>query len=193
MRWLRRHGPGTSQRHTSYVEKSLGSVTAVTPALATVDSQDMGAHRERAGDLHALTSDPTESSDLVLDREDLEALHIFHRSFNLPGLRLGLINPVCADDYFPKEEQDVGTDDVSPAIDREPWIDDLPSQLAAALPQQTESLLQQAEALLNPTEEIDEDISDSPAAPAEPAYGSDSRPHSRTIRTRPVVRSAGRR
>lgn len=116
-----------------------------------------------------------------------------------PGLRLGLINPVCADDYFPKEEQEVAMDDIqAPAVDREPWIDDLPSQLAAALPQQTESLLQQAEALLNPTEEIDEEISESPAAPADPVYGgglhrSDSRPHSRTIRTRPVVRSAGRR
>ena len=160
----------------------------------------MGAHRGR--DFGALTSDPTdptESSDLVLEREELEMLRTFHRSFNLPGLRLGLINPICADDYFPKEEQEVAVDNMqAPAVDREPWIDDLPSQLAAALPQQTESLLQQAEALLNPTEEIDEEISDSPAAPADPAYGgglhgSDSRPHSRTIRTRPVVRSAGRR
>eukprot|EP00966_Prymnesium_polylepis_P168633 3899470-Prymnesium_polylepis.2 len=96
----------------------------------------MGAHRDLS--LEALTSDPTESTDLVLEREDLEALRIFHRSFNLPGLRLGLINPVCADGYFPKEDEAAEDSDDCPAeeeliVDREPWIDDMPSQLAAAL------------------------------------------------------------
>lgn len=43
--------------------------------------------------------------DLVLGRDELDMLEVFHRSFNLPGLRLGLLRPVCTDDYFPEEEE----------------------------------------------------------------------------------------
>jgi hypothetical protein len=31
-------------------------------------------------------------------------LQNFHRSFNLPGLRLELVQPVCSEDYLPEEE-----------------------------------------------------------------------------------------
>ena len=44
-------------------------------------------------------------TDLVLDRDELEMLKVFHRSFNLPGLRHGLVNPVCREDYYPPEEE----------------------------------------------------------------------------------------
>ena len=85
----------------------------------------------------ALTSAPDGDDvclDLVLDREDLDALRIFHKSFNLPGLRFGLLNPICSDDYYPEDETAV------PAVDREPWISQLPAQ--------TESLITRANALL---------------------------------------------
>ena len=46
------------------------------------------------------------SEALALDTEDLRALKIFHRSFNLPGIRLGLVAPVSRDEYFPPEERE---------------------------------------------------------------------------------------
>ena len=42
--------------------------------------------------------------DLVLDREELRMLEIFDRSFQLPGLRLGLLKPICSEDYYPEDE-----------------------------------------------------------------------------------------
>eukprot|EP00327_Prymnesium_parvum_P006711 CAMPEP_0182819252 /NCGR_PEP_ID=MMETSP0006_2-20121128/12475_1 /TAXON_ID=97485 /ORGANISM="Prymnesium parvum, Strain Texoma1" /LENGTH=175 /DNA_ID=CAMNT_0024945805 /DNA_START=18 /DNA_END=546 /DNA_ORIENTATION=+ len=104
-------------------------------------------------------AEPTDSTDLVLEKDELEMLRIFHRSFNLPGLRLGLINPVCADDYFPTEETMVAHEEATVA--HEP-LEAFPAQLAEALPQQTAALLKRAEAVLNPTEEIDEEIQVSP-------------------------------
>ena len=106
-------------------------------------------------------SDPAESTDLVLDREDLEALRIFHRSFNLPGIRLGLINPVCADDYFPSEER-IGVD-VEPSVDREPWGG--PPSPVNLLPAQSADLLTRADMVLG-ADEIDEDIVDGKKAKA---------------------------
>lgn len=54
---------------------------------------------------HGVCSHQNEAAeDLLLDREELEMLRVFHRSFNLPGLRLGLVNPVCHDDFFPPDE-----------------------------------------------------------------------------------------
>ena len=46
-----------------------------------------------------------EALDLVLDREELEMLQVFHRSFKLPGLRHGLLKLVCSEDYYPEEEE----------------------------------------------------------------------------------------
>ncbi|KAL1519807.1 hypothetical protein AB1Y20_023314 [Prymnesium parvum] len=139
-------------------------------------------------------AEPTDSTDLVLEKDELEMLRIFHRSFNLPGLRLGLINPVCADDYFPTEETMVAHEEATVA--HEP-LEAFPAQLAEALPQQTAALLKRAEAVLNPTEEIDEEIQVSPVGketriPLSQFEPSGSRPHSRTVRSRPI-RSAGKR
>mmetsp|Transcript_39913 Transcript_39913/g.105449 ORF Transcript_39913/g.105449 Transcript_39913/m.105449 type:complete len:162 (+) Transcript_39913:71-556(+) len=47
---------------------------------------------------------PVDPLDLVLDREELEMLKIFHRSFKLPGLQFGLLKPVCYEDYYPEDE-----------------------------------------------------------------------------------------
>jgi len=83
--------------------------------------------------------------DLVLDREELEMLKVFHRSFNLPGLRHGLLNPVCKEDYYPPEE---GEDPQAVAVQH---------RVAAG---RTSSLLEQAAQLLGdePGEAIEEEI-----------------------------------
>lgn len=141
--------------------------------------EPMGGGRKAA----TRSLDPSHSSDLVLEKEELEMLRIFHRSFNLPGLRLGIINPVCVDDYFPEEEG---------GASRAPE-DDAAAQLAAVRPQ-TEDLLERAAALLSLNEEITEEIVDSPFSQNEASQmASGSRPHSRTVRTRPQLKSAGRR
>ena len=49
--------------------------------------------------------DPTLEETLPLDKDELRQLEIFHRSFNLPGLRLGLVRPVCTEDYLPEEDE----------------------------------------------------------------------------------------
>uniref|UniRef100_A0A7S3ATQ5 Uncharacterized protein n=1 Tax=Haptolina ericina TaxID=156174 RepID=A0A7S3ATQ5_9EUKA len=154
----------------------MGAPSRETDAL----TRELAAVRVSARD----ADEPAGSTDLVLEREDLEALQIFHRSFNLPGIRLGLINPICADDYFPAEEQ---VDEEPPAVDREPWIEGPPP--LAQLGTHTEELLQQANALLG-ADEVAEEID---AHESSPAYGTDSRPHSRSIRTRPTRSRDGRR
>ena len=45
-----------------------------------------------------------QQEDLVLDRDELRMLDIFDRSFQLPGLRLGLLKPICSEDYYPEDE-----------------------------------------------------------------------------------------
>uniref|UniRef100_A0A7S4FAT6 Uncharacterized protein n=1 Tax=Chrysotila carterae TaxID=13221 RepID=A0A7S4FAT6_CHRCT len=49
--------------------------------------------------------EPAHTESLVLDADELKALQIFHRSFNLPGLRYGLVQPIDKEDYFPPEEE----------------------------------------------------------------------------------------
>lgn len=129
----------------------------------------------------ALTSAPDGDDgclDLVLDREDLEALRVFHKSFNLPGLRFGLLNPICSDDYYPEDETAV------PAVDREPWISQLPAQ--------TESLITRANALLLgeevPEEEVVEDVVDEGM---EEEVGPASASWSRTVHSRSVRPHSG--
>jgi hypothetical protein len=46
------------------------------------------------------------SETLALDADELRMLKIFHKSFNLPGLRYGLVNPVLSEDYYPEEEEE---------------------------------------------------------------------------------------
>ena len=118
--------------------------------------------------------DAADLEPLVLDPDELKALQIFHRSFNLPGIRLGLVTPVSQDDYFPPEE---GGDDLSQA---------------AALAHQckeTAALLQQAQEMLS-TEVIEELSEHEPS----PAVLCAERPgsHSRRIRkpTTPVSRNS---
>ena len=45
-----------------------------------------------------------EALTLPLDQEELRMLSIFHKSFNLPGLRFGLVRPVIEDDYYPPDD-----------------------------------------------------------------------------------------
>lgn len=47
---------------------------------------------------------------LAIDAEEMRMLEIFHRSFNLPGLRLGLVKPVISEDYYPPDEDDFEPD-----------------------------------------------------------------------------------
>lgn len=49
---------------------------------------------------------PADALDMPLDKEELDMLAIFHKSFNLPGLRHGLLRPVLATDYYPEEEEE---------------------------------------------------------------------------------------
>ena len=41
---------------------------------------------------------------MPIDQDELRMLNIFHKSFNLPGLRFGLVRPVLDDDYYPPDE-----------------------------------------------------------------------------------------
>ena len=41
---------------------------------------------------------------LVLERDEMQMLEAFHRSFNLPGLKLGLVRAVCEEDWLPPED-----------------------------------------------------------------------------------------
>ena len=89
------------------------------------------------------------TEDLVLDPDDLRALQIFHKSFNLPGLRLGLVSPISRDDYYPDDFEEEG------------------SAPASYLQQQanaTQSLLQQAQAMLGEIEIAEEVETASPMA-----------------------------
>ena len=65
-------------------------------------------------DPHGAVEQPRPPDDvgdpLPLDREELEMLAVFHKSFNLPGLRYGLVTPVAKDDYYPPEEHDTNAD-----------------------------------------------------------------------------------
>ena len=98
------------------------------------------------------------SQDLVLDAEELAALQTFHKSFNLPGLRFGLVNAVCRDDHFPPEDEQIASSPqhqpAAPAAAPEPSIGE--EALAG-----TFSLLAQADALLGPAAEIAEEIAPS--------------------------------
>mgnify|MGYP001212668245 CR=1 FL=1 len=84
---------------------------------------------------------------LLLDREELEMLNVFHRSFNLPGLRYGLFKPVAKEDYYPLEEDQIDA-----------------GQLQAGLQAHTSDLLRQANALLGgeAADAIEEEIACTP-------------------------------
>jgi hypothetical protein len=94
--------------------------------------------------------DPT----LLLDADELRMLEIFHRSFNLPGLRLGLVKPVCSEDYLPQEdEQFLG-------LPGEPTAADMLSGLL----QQTSALRLEADDVLTVDDEVieDEEVAEEP-------------------------------
>ena len=83
---------------------------------------------------------------LPLDREELEMLAVFHKSFNLPGLRYGLVTPVAKDDYYPPEEHNTNADQ------------------SEAVQARTSDLLRQASELLGgeAAEAIEEEITSTP-------------------------------
>ena len=89
---------------------------------------------------------------LPLDREELEMLAVFHKSFNLPGLRYGLVTPVAKDDYYPPEEHDTNADQ-SEAV-----------QAGLRAQARTSDLLRQASELLGgeAAEVIEEEITSTP-------------------------------
>lgn len=92
------------------------------------------------------------SDPLLLDREELEMLAVFHKSFNLPGLRYGLVTPVAKEDYYPPEEHNPNADQ--------------PQAVQAGLRAQarTSDLLRQASELLGgeAAEAIEEEIASTP-------------------------------
>ena len=89
---------------------------------------------------------------LPLDREELEMLAVFHKSFNLPGLRYGLVTPVAKDDYYPPEEHNTNADQ-SEAV-----------QAGLRAQARTSDLLRQASELLGgeAAEVIEEEITSTP-------------------------------
>jgi hypothetical protein len=89
---------------------------------------------------------------LPLDREELEMLAVFHKSFNLPGLRYGLVTPVAKDDYYPPEEHNTNADQ-SEAL-----------QAGLRAQARTSDLLRQASELLGgeAAEVIEEEITSTP-------------------------------
>jgi len=114
---------------------------------------EAGMHAPLPARTHQVPPPDVGSEDLVLDAADLRALHIFHTSFNLPGLRLGLVNPVCRDDYFPDDFEEEGA-------------------AASALQHQasrTQTLLEQAQAVLG-----EMDIAEEVEVEAAPARSSRS-------------------
>eukprot|EP00962_Isochrysis_galbana_P055388 scaffold27151_cov163-Isochrysis_galbana.AAC.2 len=88
------------------------------------------------------------TEDLVLDAADLRALKIFHESFKLPGLRLGLLTPVCRDDYYPDDFEEVGA---------------APSAFLQHQANATQSLLQQAQVMLGEMDIAEEVVGESAA------------------------------
>ena len=92
------------------------------------------------------------SDPLLLDREELEMLAVFHKSFNLPGLRYGLVTPVAKEDYYPPEEH-------NPNADQPPAV-----QAGLQAQARTSDLLRQAGELLggDAAEDIEEEIAGTP-------------------------------
>ena len=107
-------------------------------------------------DPHGAVEQPRPPDDvgdpLPLDREELEMLAVFHKSFNLPGLRYGLVTPVAKDDYYPPEEHDTNADQ-SEAV-----------QAGLRAQARTSDLLRQASELLGgeAAEVIEEEITSTP-------------------------------
>ena len=77
-------------------------------------SRDSFAARFGANDGVPVPPPPPTEEVLPLDKEELDMLAIFHKSFNLPGLRHGLVRPVLDTDYFPEEEEEA-VDEQSPS------------------------------------------------------------------------------
>lgn len=81
---------------------------------ATRDPRDRASFVTETADRQlpppALVPSPDELT-LPLDREELRMLEIFHKSFNLPGLRFGLVRPVADEDYYPPDDEEFEPDD----------------------------------------------------------------------------------
>ena len=112
--------------------------------------------------------------DLVLDRDELEMLKVFDKSFKLPGLKHGLLKPVCSEDYYPED------DDFESA---ETYRERTPAEQLQALMKQTESLRVQADEVLE-EEPLEEELGGEDAGP--PVFDTATRPssgaHVRTVR-----------
>ena len=133
-----------------------------------------------------------EALDLVLDREELEMLQVFHRSFKLPGLRHGLLKLVCSEDYYPEEEEEapqLPSEGAVPARYHEPTA----AERLEALRKQTEALRVQADEVLEEEEEaiLEEEVTPPPPAVRQEAgRPSSSGAHVRVVRASSAARPA---
>ena len=103
-----------------------------------------------------------EDTDLVLEADEVRALQIFHRSFNLPGLRFGLVNVVCQDDHFPPEDTQIASPDAhvqqsSPGVHVTHVVPET-SVPETSVADETSALLAYADGLLGPADEIVEEM-----------------------------------
>lgn len=119
----------------------------------------------------APAAEPSAEVDLPLDQEELDMLAIFHKSFNLPGLRLGLVKPVLEGDYYPPDEDFADEAPPEPVAEaQDVWEEPSFADELAALRAETQALTMRASAML----------------PAEEAWVPEerqaARPHSRSVR-----------
>ena len=179
-------------------QRDLGGPTDAP--LATLLARQAASSSRAAVDL-------ADREDLVLDREELRMLEIFDRSFQLPGLRLGLLNPVCSEDYYPEDEFEADEDapqqqpppaptrpqpaqaTAQPPPQRPPQRQPRPKPPPEPSPaDELRALLAQTEALKVHTEEVlEEEIrpeaeESGSARPSSGAYVRTVRPHSASSR-----------
>jgi hypothetical protein len=130
---------------------------------------------------------PGVEQDLVLDRDELQMLEIFHRSFNLPGLRLGLVRPHCSEDYFP-EEEGAAAEHAAGFVEEE--TDAHTAELRNIL-HRTEQLRLEADSVLTVEEEevVDETCEEAYVPTARPS----ARAHVRSVRPSSSRPSSGTR
>ena len=175
----------------------LGVRPSTAPPLADPMARSTSVEEKAIHNAHAMGSSADapappapEALDLVLDREELEMLQVFHRSFKLPGLRHGLLKLVCSEDYYPEEEEapQLPSEGAAPARYHEPTA----AERLEALRKQTEALRVQADEVLEEEEAIlEEDVTPPPPAVRQEAgRPSSSGAHVRVVRASSAARLA---
>ena len=165
--------------------------TLPTPMARSTSVEEKAIHNAHAMGSSADAPAPPapEALDLVLDREELEMLQVFHRSFKLPGLRHGLLKLVCSEDYYPEEEEapQLPSEGAAPARYHEPTA----AERLEALRKQTEALRVQADEVLEEEEILEEEPTPPPPAVRQEAgRPSSSGAHVRVVRPSSAARTA---